>query len=281
MEILPTDDRSRASWLAGIAFLIRAMSNGRMAAVVSRLPPACVPGILDRMEVVVRPDVALWLFLPPRRRRPEVVVPYDGSSSLGHVVQALGIPLTEVKPPVVDGARSGRLHDGAVIELEPPSRPQALPDGAHFLLDVHLGSLARRLRLLGIDAAYDNEADDADLVERAGRERRVLLTQDRGLLLRRALRAGAYVHGAGADAQLVDVLDRFAPPLAPWTRCSACNGELAEVPKAEVADRLEPGTRRCYERFSRCRSCGRVFWHGAHGRRLGAIVAEALRTRPS
>jgi uncharacterized protein with PIN domain len=228
------------------------------------------------MEVVVRPAPSLWLFLPPRRRRTEIVVPYDGRASVGHVVQALGIPLTEVKPPVAD-----RLRDGTVIELDPPPRPQRLPSGARFLLDVHLGSLARRLRLLGVDTAYSNDADDADLVERAGRERRVLLTQDRGLLMRRALWAGAYVRGHGAGAQLADVLDRFAPPLAPWTRCSACNGELVEVDKAEVADRLEPGTRRCYERFSRCRSCGRVYWRGAHGRRLDAVVAEALRARPS
>jgi uncharacterized protein len=228
------------------------------------------------MEVVVRPAPSLWLFLPPRRRRPEIAVPWDGSASVGHVVQALGIPLTEVEPPVVD-----RLRDGAVIRLDPPYRPQPLPGGGRFLLDVHLGSLARRLRLLGVDTAYSNEAADADLVEHARRERRVLLTQDRGLLMRRALWAGAFVRGHGADVQLADVLDRFAPPLAPWTRCSACNGELVEVEKAEVADRLEPGTRRCYERFSRCRSCGRVYWRGAHGRRLDAVVADALRARPS
>lgn len=236
------------------------------------------------VHLVVRPDPALWLFLPPRRRRAEFVVPYDGSASLGHVVQSVGVPLTEVGTPLVDGVRSGvtgRPHEAAVIRLDPPPRPQPLPDGARFLLDVHLGSLARRLRFLGVDTAYRNPADDAELVEWAGRERRVLLTQDRGLLMRRALRAGAYVRGHGADAQVADVLDRFAPPLAPWTRCSACNGELAEVPKDDVADRLEPGTRRCYERFSRCRSCGRVYWRGAHGRRLDAVVADALAARPS
>jgi uncharacterized protein with PIN domain len=233
------------------------------------------------MELVVRPDPGLWLFLPPRRRRAPFAVRYDGSASLGHVVQSLGIPLTEVSPPIVDGARSDvsrRLHHGAMIELEPLPRPQPLPDGARFLLDVHLGSLARRLRLLGVDTAYGNDADDADLVEGAGRERRILLTQDRGLLMRRVLWAGAYVRGHGADAQLTDVLDRFAPPLAPWTRCSACNGELAEVPKREVVDQLEPGTRRRYEHFARCRSCERVYWRGAHGRRLDAVVANAVRT---
>src|SRR5690242_20974846 len=125
------------------------------------------------MHLVVRPAPQLWQFLPPRRRRERITVPYDGSASLGHVVQALGIPLTEVAPPTVDGVGSDasrRLHDGAVIELAPPPRPQPLPDGAHFLLDVHLGSLARRLRLLGVDTAYGNDADDPDLVDQANRE---------------------------------------------------------------------------------------------------------------
>jgi uncharacterized protein len=232
------------------------------------------------MELVVRPAPALWLFLAPRRRRARFPVAYDGSASLGHVVQSLGVPLTEVGPLSVDGVPAGvsrPLHHGAVVELEPPPRPQPLVHGARFLLDVHLGTLARRLRLLGIDTAYRNDADDADLVERAGHERRVLLTQDRGLLMRRALWAGAYVRGQGAEAELADVLDRFAPPLAPWTRCAACNGELADVPKDEVADRLEAGTRRRYERFARCRSCDRVYWHGAHGPRLDAVVAAAVR----
>jgi uncharacterized protein with PIN domain len=231
-------------------------------------------------ELVVRPAPALWLFLPPRRRRPEIAVPHDGSASLGHVVQSLGIPLTEVGPPTVDGAVTGVArppHPGAVIDLDPPPRPQPLPHGPRFLLDVHLGTLARRMRLLGLDTSYANDADDADLVAHAGREHRILLTQDRGLLMRRALRAGAHVRGHGAQAQLADVLDRFAPPLRPWTRCAACNGELAGVPKEQVVDRLEPGTRRRYERFARCRSCGRVYWHGAHGRRLDALVADAVR----
>jgi uncharacterized protein with PIN domain len=233
------------------------------------------------MELVIRPALGLWLFLAPRRRDAQFGVPYDGAASLGHVVQSLGVPLTEVGTVTIDGVRAGPSvspRPGAVIELEPPPRPQKLPHGAGFLLDVGLGTLARRLRLLGVDTAYGNDADDAELVERAGDERRVLLTQDRGLLMRRALWAGAYVRGQGADTQLTDVLDRFAPLLAPWTRCSACNGELVNVPKCQVADQLEPGTRLRYEQFARCLSCSRVYWHGAHGRRLDAVVAAALKT---
>lgn len=74
---------------------------------------------------------------------------------------------------------------------------------------------------------------------------------------------------------LADVLERFAPPLAPWTICSACNGRLRTVPKTDVEQQLQPGTRQTYDVFARCADCGRVYWRGAHSRRLERIVTAA------
>ena len=185
-----------------------------------------------------------------------------------HVVESLGVPRTEIGEL--------RMH-GDVIEVLPVPRPQRVAR-ARFVLDVHLGALARRMRLLGLDTAYRNDATDPELVAQAIAEQRILLTQDRGLLRRRALPAGGYVHGSRPDDQLADVLDRYAPPLAPWSRCPACNGRLAAVPKQAVEHRLEPGTRRSYEQFSACPACDRVYWRGAHAGRLDAIVARAVRS---
>jgi uncharacterized protein with PIN domain len=153
-------------------------------------------------------------------------------------------------------------------------RPEQTPPGG-FLLDVGLGALARRLRLLGLDAAWSNDADDADLVARAVGEERALLTQDRRLLMRRALPRGALVRGSDPDDQLADVLDRFAPPVAPLTRCTRCGGALRPAPRAEVEDLLEPGTLRTVSEFARCTTCGRVYWHGAHATRIGAMIRTA------
>ncbi|AEW97881.1 MULTISPECIES: Mut7-C RNAse domain-containing protein [Streptomycetaceae] len=228
----------------------------------------------------LRFDPALRLFLAARDRGGQCVVAHDGTSSLGHVVQSLGVPLTEVGALTADGREVGAGHrprDGETIRVTAVPRPQPLPGPPRFLLDVHLGALARRLRLVGVDTAYHNDRADDALVAQANAERRVLLTQDRGLLRRRALWCGAYVRGARADEQLTDVLTRFAPPLAPWTRCTACNGELAPVAKAEVDHLLRPGTRRTYQAFTRCRRCGRVYWPGAHHDRLEAVVAAARR----
>ena len=232
---------------------------------------------MGKPEAVVTVAAELRMFLRLGRRDEPVTVLCDGVSSLLHIVESLGVPRTEVGGLTVNGRTEspGYLpREGDEVQVLAVPRPQC-PGSARFLLDVHLGALARRLRLLGVDAAYANDADDDDLVSQANAERRVLLTQDRGLLCRRKLWVGAYVHGAHPDDQLADVLERFVPPLAPWTRCTACNGKLRPVAKPAVEALLEPGTRRTYHEFAQCQACGRVYWRGAHAARLQAIVDGA------
>jgi uncharacterized protein with PIN domain len=234
--------------------------------------------VVTDQDAHLRISSELMLFLPASRRREWQRIVPDGVSSLGHHVESVGVPLTEVGPMTVAGRGLGPSYQpvaGDVIEVAAMPRPQPLPSESRFLLDVHLGTLARRLRLLGIDAAYHNDMDDPALVAQANEERRVLLTQDRGLLRRRALWLGAYVRGSHPQDQLRDLLERFTPPLSPWTRCTACNGELAPAPKREVAPLLEAGTSRSYDAYGRCRLCGQVYWHGAHSDHLEDIVRSA------
>jgi uncharacterized protein with PIN domain len=230
-------------------------------------------------QVIVRvPEALRYLLRPADRRSGERRMRFDADATVGHLVQAARVPLTEVGSLRLDGrpaTAADRTTPGSTVDVVEVCRPEPLPAGG-FLLDVGLGALARRLRLLGLDVAWSNDADDPDLVARAIREDRVLLTQDRGLLMRRALARGALVRGGRPDDQLADVLDRFAPPLAPLTRCTACGARLAGVPKAVVADLLPAGTRRTYDDFSRCPACGRVYWPGAHARRIDALVSRAV-----
>ena len=234
---------------------------------------------MNGQTVWVRLADELRFFASPQHRREEVGVRHDGTATLGHLVESLGVPLPEVGTLLADGepvTLRQRPRPGARVDVFAVRRPQQVAASRLcFLLDVHFGTLARRLRLLGIDTAYRNDATDDELVDQARREHRVLLTQDRGLLRRRALWAGAYVRGLRPDDQLADVLDRFAPPLRPWTRCTSCNGELSRVSKEDVVAELKPGTRRSYDAFARCDSCGQIYWRGAHARRLDAIVATA------
>jgi uncharacterized protein len=232
----------------------------------------------DGVQVRVAPELA---FLLPGRDRAARArrLGFDPDATIGHLVQAAGVPLTEAGAIRLDGrpvTTTARPAAGGTIDVEAAPRPQAVPPGG-FLVDVGLGALARRLRLLGLDASWSADAEDADLAARAVAERRMLLTQDRGLLKRRSLgrRGGALVRGAGTEHQLADVLDRFEVHVAPLTRCTACGAPLESVAKAEIADLLPDGTRRSYDDFSRCTSCGQVFWRGAHARRIDARVRDA------
>ncbi|WP_161355616.1 Mut7-C RNAse domain-containing protein [Streptomyces sp. SID3343] len=239
---------------------------------------------MNRPDVLLQIPTELQPFLSPRQRGLPVNVPADGDSTLGHIVESAGPPLPEVGRLLVDGREvqpGYRPVGGEVVDVFPIARPQAVPEfetrTPRFLLDVHLGALARRMRLVGIDTAYHNDCDDPTLVVQANAERRVLLTQDRGLLRRKNLWFGAYVYGIRADVQLDDLLRRFALTLAPWTRCTACNGELRAATREEVEPEVKPGTLDAVESFARCRECARVYWHGAHGGHLDEIVEAAQR----
>ncbi|MEV0240354.1 Mut7-C RNAse domain-containing protein [Streptomyces sp. NPDC050674] len=235
-------------------------------------------------EIHVEFAPELHVFVTRARRDGTVRAPTDGVSSLGHVIESLGVPLTEVGPLVVDGREVPFSHvpaAGEAVTVRAVARPQQVPGAPlRFLLDVHLGTLARRLRLLGVDTAYEStDIGDPALAARSAAEQRVMLSRDRGLLRRRELWAGAFVYSTRPEEQLDDILDRFHPELRPWTRCTACNGLLREATKDEVADQLKHGTHATYDVFAQCAQCGRAYWKGAHHDQLEAIVERAVGLR--
>ncbi|WP_054811246.1 Mut7-C RNAse domain-containing protein [Nocardia arizonensis] len=236
---------------------------------------------MDTGEITIGFASELELFLGAARRGRVITVRSDGVSTLGHLVESLGVPLTEVGELVVDGRATGPAHipaAGTSILVRAVTRPQRRAEPLRFLLDIHLGTLARRLRLLGVDAAYENpDIGDAALAARSVGERRVLLSRDRGLLRRRVIFAGAYIYSHRPAEQLDDVLSRFAPRLAPWTRCTACNGALRAADKESMRGQLPGSTEATYDTFAQCVECGQAYWKGAHHARLDEIVAHATR----
>jgi len=127
-----------------------------------------------------------------------------------------------------------------------------------------LGRLAKWLRLLGYDTAYDNAADDHELARRARAEGRVLLTRDRELANRRGLRT-LLIQSQVLEEQLQEVREAFGPPPHPsLSRCSVCNTALERVAPEQIADRVPPFVLRTQTEFHLCPGCGRVYWPGSH-----------------
>jgi uncharacterized protein with PIN domain len=148
---------------------------------------------------------------------------------------------------------------------------------ARFVCDVHLGTLTRRLRLLGFDTWYQTDTDDAELSRVAAAEGRILLSRDRGLLMRASVTHGYCPRSDDPDTQALQVVSRFrlGDELEPFTRCVNCNGPLQPVAKADVEEELAPRTRVEHDRFVRCANCGQVYWPGSHVDRMTAFVNAA------
>lgn len=174
----PADERvsARSYASAVVVFIVIRACVARPGHGTGTGPDAGHAGQVGRPQMQVRFAAELRLFLKPAHRGGTVRVACDGASSLGHVVQSLGVPLTEVGHLVVNGGPVTpryRPRGGDVAEAGPVVRPQPVPT-ARFILDVHLGALARRLRLAGVDAAYPGDLDDNALIEQANAGRRVL-----------------------------------------------------------------------------------------------------------
>jgi uncharacterized protein with PIN domain len=242
-------------------------------------------------HITVRLYGSLNDFVPRRRRHVAWPVALERRAAVKDVLEGLGVPHPEIDLVLVDGVSVPFDHavkDGDRIAVFPRfqaidialvTRVRPAPaDPGRFVLDVHLGRLARHLRLAGLDAVYDPAACDADLAALAGREGRVLLTRDRGLLKRSAVVHGYFVRETAPYRQLVEVLDRFGPlPMRPFSRCLRCNAEVRDVPKSAVDARLPARTRGAFHEFFVCVGCGRVYWKGSHWARLTRLLGAAIR----
>lgn len=141
-----------------------------------------------------------------------------------------------------------------------------------FVCDAMLGGLARWLCAWGYDAIYLRDTDDWELIRVAQRQRRILLSSDHGIFQIGWVRDGdlpaLFVPpGLSRQQQLELVCQHFHLPRRE-ARCMRCGGELADVPKGDVWDRIPSKTRLWLDRFYRCQRCGQLFWEGTHWQRI-------------
>lgn len=244
-----------------------------------------------RVRVTVRCYAELNEFLPPGRRQLPFDAECEAGTSVKDLLEGFGVPHTEIDLVLVNGqpaafdhqvAAADRVTAYPVFECFDVSgvtrvRPEPLRD-PRFVLDGHLGRLAALLRLAGFDTRYDRNASDAALADVSAADHRVLLTRDQGLLKRRLVTHGSYVHATNPAEQLGEVVRRFhLERLArPFTRCTRCNGRLAPASGEAIAARVPPRSRALFDDFLECGDCGRVYWQGSHYQRLRRVLADVL-----
>jgi uncharacterized protein with PIN domain len=223
-------------------------------------------------------------FLAPALRKTSFQHRFTGTPSVKDRIESLGVPHTEVDLILVDGVSVGfdhLLQGGERVAVYPMFerfdiagltrlRPEPLRRPA-FILDVHLGRLARYLRLLGFDTAYRHTDLGDPEIARLGREQhRIVLTRDVGLLKRALVTHGAFLHHTAPRKQVEEVLRRFDlwRLVRLFSRCSHCNGPLQPIARADVAGRVPPRVWEYQRVFYRCADCEHLYWAGTHGERV-------------
>ena len=230
-------------------------------------------------------------FLPSDRRRQTLSYAFRDSPAIKDTIEALGVPHTEVDLILVNGASVGlnyHLQDTDAVSVYPVFesldvssatllRPRPLRC-CTFILDVHLGKLARLLRMLGFDCSYDNQAGDAQIVARAQLEHRIILTRDVGLLKHKAVSHGYWVRSLAPIVQAREILARFdlKNQVQPFRRCLVCNGLIETIDREEVSSLLPPYVLATQDAFYACPQCGRIYWRGTHCSRMRADLERIL-----
>lgn len=244
-------------------------------------------------EIEIRVYAELNDFLPAERRQRAFRYAIHGTPSVKDTIEAIGVPHTEIDVILVDGKSvefDYRLHGGERVavypvferyDVSPLTRLRPAPlRVTRFIADVHLGTLARHLRLLGFDTTWERDLDDEEIIDIALDEQRIILTRDKGILKNSRVTHGYWLRNTDPLDQLDEVVRAIdlTRDIRPYTRCMECNGALRTVERSAVVDSVPLQVFLVFRDFRQCQRCHRVYWKGSHFRKLDKIVERVRNT---
>ena len=244
----------------------------------------------ERHSVELRFYAELNDFLSADRRQRTFTYQFTGTPSVKDTIEAIGVPHTEVDVILVDDKSvdfTYRLQGGERVAVYPVFerydiapiarlRPEPLRV-TRFIADVHLGSLARYLRLLGFDTVWERDLADDVIINIAANHSRIILTRDKGILKHGRVTHGYWLRATETMQQVEEVVRSLdlSRRLEPYTRCMECNGILEPIRRREAVGSVPLQVFIVYREFKRCAECRRVYWRGSHLKRLNRIIERA------
>ena len=139
---------------------------------------------------------------------------------------------------------------------------------------MHLGSLVKYMRMLGLDTLYRNDYTNDELVKISHDEKRTILTKDRSILKRNDVTHGYWVRSAEPEEQVKEIIDRFnlKDNIKEFSRCLQCNSGLVKKEKTEIEARLPPKVKERINEFNYCPACDKIYWKGSHYEKMKKIL---------
>ncbi len=226
-------------------------------------------------------------FLPEHHKQVAFSYCFKTPVTVRETIESFGIPLSEVDLILINGQPADlktQLSQDDYISIYPVFesmdigpvtrvRKKALRNTL-FILDAHLGKLAKYLRMLGFDTLYRNDYVDDEIIAIARKEDRIILTRDKLLLKSEAISHGYYVRAVDKHQQLTEVVQKFdlISQFKSFTRCMTCNATLIPKTKSEIKDNIDDETAYVFNEFYYCPFCDKVFWKGSHFERMEAYI---------
>ena len=230
-------------------------------------------------------------FIPPRRRRGFQTL-VQSHQTVKDAVESFGVPHAEIDLILANGhavSSAYRPEEGDRIAVYPVfesfniarvTRVRRKPlRHPRFILDVHLGKLARNLRMAGFDSYYGTNLEDAEIIEISLKQKRIILTRDRNLLKNNRVTHGFWIRSQDPKRQMKEVLKRLDlfEETKPFSRCLECNGLLRRVTKKTIQKKLLPDTRKYHRKFSQCGKCAKIYWQGSHYMKMKKFLFESVK----
>jgi uncharacterized protein with PIN domain len=215
----------------------------------------------------------------------KIIYPFDDKPSIKDAIEALGVPHVEVGAILVNGENVDfeyGLKENDKVEvlahniLDAKSQKLPLqPQKISFLLDVHLGTLARYLRMAGFDSFYENkDYGDTLLAKFAGDNKHILLSRDIGLLKRSKVKYGRWVRNTNPKEQFNELIKAYGLKkyFKPFSRCLKCNGEIKEIAKERIKEQVPSKVYAWCDEFKICEGCEQVYWKGSHYNKMTEML---------
>lgn len=230
-------------------------------------------------------------FIPDNEKRDRQYFFY-GRPKVKDVIESFGIPHTEVDLILANGVPVNfdyQLKNNDRIAVYPKfetldiSKITQLDNSplriTKFILDVHLGKLARYLRLMGFDTLYSNNYEDNTIIDIAKKENRIILTRDKGILKNNNVTHGYYIRSDEPKEQIREVIQRFdlSESLNIFSRCMDCNGKIIPIQKEDIQSALLEGTKKYYKEFFQCKKCNKIYWKGSHFQDMIQFIENILK----
>jgi len=211
-------------------------------------------------------------FLPKHRKKVDFEAEFNKRKSMKDIIEEFGVPSTNVDLVLINGEPvdfNYIFQDGDRASVYPVFESFNIQNVTllrkfplrriRFIADIHLEDIVKPMRMLGFDIDFSGSYTTQDIIEKSIQEKRIILTKQKELLKSKSITHGMLIRPGSTVEQVKYIIDDLDinDRIKPFTRCLGCNNPLENRQTKQITDRISPETKRIFEKYLLCKSCGK------------------------